>query len=480
MLLLAILVQVVASADPSKFDNVASEQTGNQFGTFSNGPTSQKPSQTWILWLALVGVYTAVAVYLSRLPMHEQIASSRNDAQGYDDRLLYDVQKINQEKERINSLLASDTDHQKFLRILTERNGGVIYHSFFSIPTTISVATWAVVTIIEKKNIYHFPDVSTLKDVLGPVCTFLVFFSVFYCNQCYTRFCAQYSASMSSEGRIHDLTVYALTYMPDRNSAIQFMRYINASHALAYCGLGGSKGYQHTGEAFFLMINEQQQLLTPKELDSVMRVGPSNGSTASKMVLVWASKFVAKHVPLEMFMQRAFLDEICRLRAQLATLYDFDAQPIPFAYWNILILIQFFFCPINAFVIGVLCADSEYWVLGGLAMLAFTLCFVGLCVLAMRMAKPYGLNYTDFQVYDFLCGTANGTRALLNAAANADDFVSEVLPPSEGNNAFVDVDSRISDNRSRLKGNIHTSTNKMRDNSSGTRRRNMMGGTSLI
>merc|ERR1719261_270646 len=195
---------------------------------------------------------------------------------------------------------------------------------------------------------------------MGPVSAFLVFFAVFYCSQCYARFFAQYNVSMSCEGRIYDTVMMALAYM-ERPAAIQLMRYLSAAHALGYIGLGSS--HYAMGDSFFLMINEQHQLLTPKELDVVMAIGPSKGGTAYRTVLTWATMFVRENIPQELWMWPGFNSQICRLRGAIGTLYDYDAQPTPFAYWNMLIWIQFFYCPVMAFVVAVYCAH-DYWPLG--------------------------------------------------------------------------------------------------------------------
>ena len=93
------------------------------------------------------------------------------------------------------------------------------------------------------------------------------------------------------QGRIYDTVMMALAYM-ERPAAIQLMRYLSAAHALGYIGLGSS--HYAMGDSFFLMINEQHQLLTPKELDVVMAIGPSKGGTAYRTVLTWATMFVVR------------------------------------------------------------------------------------------------------------------------------------------------------------------------------------------
>ena len=90
---------------------------------------------------------------------------------------------------------------------------------------------------------YLSRGVKDLKGAMAMVGSFLIFFTVFYCNQCYGRFYKQYHSSMSAEGRILDAATRLRSFLgPGNPYTAQIVRYMNAAHLAAYVGLN-SEGY---------------------------------------------------------------------------------------------------------------------------------------------------------------------------------------------------------------------------------------------
>jgi hypothetical protein len=151
------------------------------------------------------------------------------------------IQRNELEKTRINKLLKNDKAHDDWMMILFENHGSVVEEAFFNKATILSMTVWSVVTVLAKYDLASFPDVSEVMKAMGPVSSFLIFFAVFYCSQCYNRFSTQYFNCGSCQGRIYDTVSLCVTSLP-HPLAVQVARYVNAAHILGYAGLGDPGG----------------------------------------------------------------------------------------------------------------------------------------------------------------------------------------------------------------------------------------------
>lgn len=208
---------------------------------------------------------------------------------------------------------------QPFWKILSYWDGTVLQTILYD-----SVLLWIVlglyIFIRLQAHFYHLPgqveDVELIDiAVLGG---FLSFFLVFFASQNYTRFYNQYARSMACEGRIFDVATLAATYMP-RAAAWRLVRYMNAAHALAYCGL--SKAYP--SQVFFEHLNKELGLLTEKEYQRMKRIGPDTGGSCYREMIVWCMHQVEKQSGnLDGHLAQQFRQQILDLRGAIGYLYD--------------------------------------------------------------------------------------------------------------------------------------------------------------
>ena len=103
--------------------------------------------------------------------------------------------------------------------------------------------------------------------------------------------------------------------------------------------------------------------------------------------------------------------QMLTLRGTLGTIYDYDYQPVPFAYWNMVSWLLVTYLPLNAYALGWHYYSEWYFSWFGVVMTNF--CLLGLCALAQQLSKPYGDDLFDFDVFHFLNFTCNASRKLL-------------------------------------------------------------------
>jgi hypothetical protein len=83
------------------------------------------------------------------------------------------------------------------------------------------------------------------------------------------------------------------------------------------------------------------------------------------------------------------LQQIMQLRGAMLTLYDQMAQPIPFAYYNLLVILLLVFMPLSGWVAAV--GDGANWFsLSAVATLLTNSCLVGLMTVSQMLACPFG------------------------------------------------------------------------------------------
>ena len=124
----------------------------------------------------------------------------------------------------------------------------------------------------------------------------------------------------------------------------QIVRYLNSAHLLAYVGLSSAKEYDWN---FFCLLNCKYRLLDQRDLETVRGLDPECGGTAYRELLVWSISILGemrREGVLTNEQARSIEQSILGLRSALAKLYDYDFQPIPFAYYNLLSWILALFC----------------------------------------------------------------------------------------------------------------------------------------
>jgi predicted membrane chloride channel (bestrophin family) len=158
---------------------------------------------------------------------------------------------------------------------------------------------------------------------------------------------------------------------------------------------------------FFTEINRTYRLLTDREVDRMRQINMDTGGAAYLELLTWCLQEIeishqaenAGDHPLATQLRST----VTALRDRLATLYNFDDQPVPFFYVHFTCLVSVYYLPLfavdTALSAGV-GADAN-WVseiVAALIVLLQLIFVIGLRVLAIKLANPYGSDNEDLSV----------------------------------------------------------------------------------
>lgn len=237
-----------------------------------------------------------------------------------------DRKKLTEVEFRRKELLKRGTRSQ--LVVLCSWRGTVLRWSLRSPVCWLTILTYAICRILIRMNtvsLDQLPEVSTAQ--VGVLSGFLNFFLVFYVGHGYSRFNTQYGSSMSMEGRIFDTCAMAAAAMP-RASAHRLMRHINGAHVLGYVGLSDTYNVNN----FLRHFQRANQLFTVAEWARIRAIGADGGGAACREAIVWAIQDIqaeAKAGNIGSSLELALMEQVCRLRGSIGTLYDYNYQPIP-------------------------------------------------------------------------------------------------------------------------------------------------------
>lgn len=155
--------------------------------------------------------------------------------------------------------------------------------------------------------------------------------------------------------------------------------------------------------------------------------------------------------------QYSLEQQMLSLRGKLGGLYDYDFQPVPFAYWNIASWLNAIYLPLLSYTIGYHYHAEAYIAWVGVVLISFSL--LGLSYLASMMAKPYGSEIYDFDVYHFLNFTCKASRKLLEPVfMPAEDAFEPSPEPDPGD--FLSASSAAHRNHFGLKDRMTSKSAK--------------------
>ena len=305
-------------------------------------------------------------------------------------------------------------------------------------PTFIGgIIIWLTATIAHLKSEDGLPLID--QNTITPIGTGLTFLTVFYLNQNLDRWKSQWDASMSCQGRIVNVATTLRACMDGTTGAkysTKITHYLSAAHALAYCGLSNADDYD---EQFFLLFVKRFCLLSPKETQTVLNMmQPTTGPAAFHEVIRWALQSILVQ------QRRGFLTdnqadqvtkEVTTLRGLLATQYDYDCQPFPFAYYNLMQWMLHLYTPAAAYHFATSYADT--WYFSWIPVFFFNGVLIALVLMSEEIAKPFGSDVMDFSVFDFINCTCRLSERVLSSWQNP--FLEEdgeekgepQFPPSE-------------------------------------------------
>lgn len=242
----------------------------------------------------------------------------------------------------------------------------------------------------------------------------LVFFAVFYASQCYNRFFEFYSQCVGVGARSMEWVGLVTLHLP-RDGVLHWncCRFILAAAHVQYYEVNSNKGLDD--EEWQVIV--ARKLLSPEEANGVKGY---SGYTPW-LLLTWACQEVqaallrtssdadSRSEYEKVVIYERFESVALQLRCHFGTIWNLLKQPVPWAYYHLLVLLNFSILALLAYgMVGL----GTWWVTLAVYTIA-TLSLMGLRELAVAMADPFGDDIIDFKLERFLEAIFKNTLAQL-------------------------------------------------------------------
>ena len=248
--------------------------------------------------------------------------------------------------------------------------------------------------------------------IVGIITGLLSFFSIFFAGQCYTRYTALYSACRTIFSCLQSICCIMSVHAPDdMDSRWQGARYLTASALVMYARVndGDMAKQKIDDDEWERMLSLEVITLDPLKpaivcdpcltKEEVSELKDFSGST-SILLCTWAMhvyKRALTQAQCEVVIHMQVYDRLADLVAALGFVMNTLGQPIPFAYYHMLVLLQFLnYCLLTTVLVG---EDNE-WTLAILG--AVILILTGLREVAVAMTDPFGSDDSDLPVEKFV------------------------------------------------------------------------------
>ncbi len=325
-----------------------------------------------------------------------------------------------------DTLIQIEKDRRELLRHSKLRYKQYTYFQLWGTVLPLIIISWewwlSVAIYILARLLVYFEAAPYLtlavidSRYLSIIGGFISFLLVFYNNQGYSRYTAQYEQSMRIEGRIFNATYMVKDSLPV-GMAWQFIRYLNGVHLLCYIGLSS----EYERDNLFIPLNDKLKLFTSVEINRLDEIDMEAGGGCYREVLGWAMRVlhIAKRDGyLDMIQYDRAVSELLQLRGCIGTLYDYEDQPIPFVYVHLVHVITLLYICYFSYFIGTSMnpgkTTSVYSDIAGiLALIIFNLIAIGILEIGRLMSQPYLAELSDFSIMHYINFTWTASRRIL-------------------------------------------------------------------
>jgi len=275
---------------------------------------------------------------------------------------------------------------------------GLFHRPSFWICIVVYAASTACFKLEDQCGAY-VPQIA-LGD-LGTPQGLLVFFLVFYSNQCYGRFRGEYKNLKKIEGNLRTLASIArhafCVVKPENTNdshvkykSIELMRLFGASYYLMFACL--YKGEMHE---FNLKSAYQAGLLTFQETEALR---PETRGMRWYRCLDWAYQVIVEAVEegaCEKKAEKELAEMVLKTRELMNDIVFEFQMPIPLAYYHLITLLTLTVTVLYSFAAGSETATNSLF---GLVYLTSIIGLLGIREVGMQMAEPFGDDDTDLPV----------------------------------------------------------------------------------
>jgi hypothetical protein len=262
----------------------------------------------------------------------------------------------------------------------------------------------------------------------------LVFFAVFYGSQCYGRFFDFYSNCVGIGARTMEWVGLVTMHIP-RDSTLHWncCRFILAAAHVQYYEVNSADSIHNSVDSEEWKVIVARKLLSVEEAAGMQQYA----GYGPWLLITWALQEVKvallrtpendrgrSQYELVKTYERFELVAM-NLRSHMGTIWNMLKQPVPFAYFHLLVLL-------NSAVLGMLAYGmvgmGDWFVTLAIYTLA-TLALMGLRELAVAMADPFGDDTIDFKLEKFLEASFKNTLALLAVERDVCSYTPLVASP---------------------------------------------------
>lgn len=261
------------------------------------------------------------------------------------------------------------------------------------------------------------------------VASMLVFFSVFYGGNCYTRYFAFYAACMGMHGAIVQYAGLVRVFLPQATPQQHWnaCRHMIASAYMLYFELGGdaSLGGEEVSETEWSILH-RLQLIDPSERN----VLEGHAGSRSQLLQSWGIEGMVqllRALPADTGATLApFQDQALVMRSHELSIKNQLQQPIPYPYYALLMLMLCVNLVLLAYTltaVGTFMSVPVYFIT--------CLVLLGLKDVSCGLSDPFGSDAIDFDVDEFMARIMLNVRALLSPQADYDPQELQCPPLDE-------------------------------------------------
>eukprot|EP00977_Amphora_coffeiformis_P009244 scaffold2102_cov161-Amphora_coffeaeformis.AAC.28 len=253
---------------------------------------------------------------------------------------------------------------------------------------------------------------------IGIIGAFLSFFLVIFVNDSSSAFERLFEISMKVKNSILATASLARSSLP-RSHAARLVRYLNAAHVAGYVGLSRTYTYHN----FFAPLNEQNRLLTDKEIQRMQELDMDNEGICFREIVTWCMLEIStaeRQKLIDPLCANQFRETILNVQTNFEELFDDADQPLSFAYYHFACFLSAVYLPLfamsSALDAGI--GDAAYWVtdvVSGFIVCLQAIFVVGLRVLAESLSAPYGANVDSLSVLHYITHTWEMSNRIIGA-----------------------------------------------------------------
>eukprot|EP00326_Haptolina_ericina_P027708 CAMPEP_0181201048 /NCGR_PEP_ID=MMETSP1096-20121128/18099_1 /TAXON_ID=156174 ORGANISM="Chrysochromulina ericina, Strain CCMP281" /NCGR_SAMPLE_ID=MMETSP1096 /ASSEMBLY_ACC=CAM_ASM_000453 /LENGTH=304 /DNA_ID=CAMNT_0023291465 /DNA_START=143 /DNA_END=1057 /DNA_ORIENTATION=- len=252
----------------------------------------------------------------------------------------------------------------------------------------------------------------------------VVFFSVFYSGNCFTRQNAFYATCMGMAGTCVNYAGLVRVHFPNADGKTMWnaCRYVLASVYVLYFELGGSASMGGVGlDDVEWEIMFRLKLLDPKEREVVDNHTGPRFMLLQKWALDGMVNLLAKSPAVQGASIAPFQEQVLALRGHCAMIRNTLKQPVPFPYYHTLLLMLL----VNLLLLAYVLAGLEsIWSVPCYFITAFVL--LGFKETAIMLSDPFGNDAVDFDTDLFMSRMMVNVKALLSPQGDYHGEVMEV------------------------------------------------------